>query len=43
MTGWLGWPANDCATSLRHHSSLACATPGSLTSSTMSSISRQNA
>ena len=42
-TGCRGAPPNTAPISLRHHASLSRATPGSVTSSTTSSTSRQNA
>ena len=42
-TGCCGVPSNARAISCRHHASLVRATPGSLTSSTTSSTSRQKA
>ena len=41
--GWLAWPAKACCTSFCHQASLVAATPGSATSSTTSSTSRQKA
>ena len=43
IAGWLGWPAKLAETSFAHQASLVAATPGSLTSSTTSSTSRQKA
>jgi len=43
ITGWLAWPSKDAPTSLRHQASLVAATDESVTSSTTSSTSRQNA
>ena len=43
VTGCCGVPAYAATISARHHASLLRATPGSVTSSTTSSTSRQNA